>query len=379
MWRDRRGSISILAALMLPILMALAALVVDCGYALSQRAALQQAADSAALSGAMAYISSASATATRATINDVVTANGWASSTIVAGSTGYLAASPTDASVHAVQVTLTATSPLWFGAVFVSRSALGLQAYALANLPGETACIISLGTLTINSVVNAGTCDVAADSTASYAVQINSPGGLTAGKFYSPGTITDDGYLHATIVTKTLSDPYTAVQTAATSGFSSCSSYKYYTSGTSTMSPGCWDSPTITSAVTLSPGVYYMNYGMTLQSGGSITGTGGVTIVSSTGLAVAGNITLTAPTSGSYSGIALYVQDGGIDFDNGVKYAINGAVYAPNLSSGGLTFDTGTSNQNACTTLVAGNISFCVIIAVLPCSNSPSLAPRSFF
>lgn len=355
---------AVLTAMSLLVIISLAALVVDYGFALSQRAALQQVADSAALAGAMAYTSTTSDTATSATIKDVVKANGWANSTIVAASTGYLAHSPTNASLQAVQVTLTATSPLWFGSAIVAGSTLGFSVYSLATLALAAAssvppaCIISLSSLTLNSVANAGTCDVAANANTSYAVQVNGPGGLTAGKLYTPGTITDNGYIHATVVSGTIADPFVAVQSAAATGFSHCSSYKYYTSGTSTMAPGCWDAPTITTAVTLSAGVYYMDYGLTLQPGGSIIGTGGVTIVSTTGLAFDGNVTLTAPTSGSYSGIALYIQSGGIDFNTAVTYKINGAIYAPNLSSGGLTIDKGTWNADACTYLVAGTISF---------------------
>jgi hypothetical protein len=76
------------------------------------------------------------------------------------------------------------------------------------------------------------------------------------------------------------------------------------------------------------------------------------------GIALDGAITLTAPTSGSYAGIALYLKTGGIDFNNGVTYNINGAIYAPNSANGGLTFDTSTWNAGACTYLVAAWITF---------------------
>jgi len=355
--KDRHGSVAVLAALTLPILMSLAALVVDYGFALSQRAALQQAADSAALAGAMAYTSTASATATKATIQDVVMANGWPSSAIVGGSTGYLAQSPTNASVKAVRVTLTATSPLFFGAAILSRSTLGFTVYSLANLSAKTACIISLSsTLTFNVVVHVETCNVAANST--YGVSDNKA--LYAKTLYtldSTTKISNLSNIHATLVNGTVSDPYTSVQAAATAGFSACSSYQYYISGTP-MTPGCWEAPLIHTAVTLSSGVYYMKDGITLNPGGSITGTGGVTIVSSVGLAFGGNVTLTAPTSGAYSGMALYLQTGGIDFNNSVNYNINGAIYAPDPASGGLTFDTSTWNQGACTYLVAAWVTF---------------------
>jgi hypothetical protein len=125
------------------------------------------------------------------------------------------------------------------------------------------------------------------------------------------------------------------------------------------MAPGCWDSPTITTAVTLSAGVYYMKYGMTLKSGGSINGTD-VTVVSDVGLAVDGNMTLTAPATGSYNGIALYIQSGGAVFNAHSIYKINGFIYVPTLTSngGGIQFDSGTSNQGACTYIVAGDVTF---------------------
>jgi Flp pilus assembly protein TadG len=347
--KDRRGSVSVLAALTLPILVALAALVVDCGFALSQRAALQQAADSAALAGAMAYTSTTSTTATTATISDVVMANGWLSTAVIDPS-GYLA------SANAVQVTLKATSPLWFGAAIVSGGNLNLTVYSRANLGGPTTCIISLSnTLTFNVVVHAETCNVASNSTG-----VRDNKALYAAKLYtlnSPADISNPSNIHATMVNGTINDPYTAQRTALNTGLDNCPQPLTYL-GTSALSPGCWNSPIFIKPVTLSSGVYYMVGGFKAQAGGSVTGTDSVTVVSDVGLALDGNITLTAPTSGSYAGIALYLKTGGIDFNNGVSYNIDGAIYAPDSAGGGLTFDTSTWNAGACTYLVAAWITF---------------------
>ena len=349
--KDRRGSVSVLAALTLPILVALAALVVDCGFALSQRAALQQAADSAALAGAMAYTSTTSTAATNATISDVVMANGWPSTAVINPS-GYLA------SAGAVQVTLTATSPLWFGATMVSGGHLNLQVYSLATVGGPANCIISLSnTLTFNVEVHAETCNVASNST--YGVSDNKK--LYANKLYtlnSPNNISQPNNIVATKISGTISDPYTTQKTALDTGINNCYAPFNYPAGQSTLGPGCWNSPQFLTPVTLSPGVYYMVGGFYVGSHGSITGTSDVTIVSNVGIALDGAITLTAPTSGSYAGIALYLKTGGIDFNNGVSYNIDGAIYAPDSAGGGLTFDTSTWNAGACTYLVAAWITF---------------------
>ena len=351
--KDRRGSVSVLAALTLPILVGLAALVVDCGFALSQRAALQQAADSAALAGAMAYTSTTNTTATNATISDVVKANGWPRTAVINPS-GYLA------SANAVQVTLTATSPLWFGSAITSGSTLGFTVYSLATLGGSPTCIIALFSLTINSNLDTGTCVVAADL--AWSLYIN--GSLAAGTLYTPVINEISGNknkITATILAGTIGNPYTAEQATLDAGLNNCPAHPQSWDGISTtLSPGCWNGPIFTKAVKLSPGVYYMKNGFQVQSGGSIIGTGGVTVASDVALTLDGNITLDALNPLTSGGIALYLQHGGYDFNSNVTYKINGAIYIPTpmANGGGVTFDQGTWNANACTQIVAGDITF---------------------
>ena len=85
---DRRGAIAVFTAIVLSILLGMAGLAIDAGHIYMQRATLQQVSDAAAIAGAFAYKNSASATAVTATVQDVVQANGWASTTIQSPATG---------------------------------------------------------------------------------------------------------------------------------------------------------------------------------------------------------------------------------------------------------------------------------------------------
>ncbi len=91
--------------------------------------------------------------------------------------------------------------------------------------------------------------------------------------------------------------------------------------------------------IELSPGVYVLhNSDLRLNGGRKITGTGVTIFMSGTStITVNGNSTIdiTAPTSGVYSGIAIFGdRDSAGDFDlsgnSGVS--IVGAVYSPNSS-----------------------------------------------
>jgi hypothetical protein len=94
-----------------------------------------------------------------------------------------------------------------------------------------------------------------------------------------------------------------------------------------------------TGAVTLMPGVYYMQGGGFLVSGpGSVTGTG-VTIINAPrtandtiGVSDQGSLTLTAPTSGPFKGLAVF-QDpalgNAVQFTGQAAVTLTGVVYAP--------------------------------------------------
>lgn len=367
---DRRGSVTLTAAVGMTGLIGMAGFAFDIGAAYAQKARLQKIADSAALAGAISWTKSSSTTAVMATITSVVAANGLASGAIKTGSTGYMSASPKNAANPAVQVTLSLASPLTLTraittAVSVTTSATSVAEIGASSGGGGTACMLSLQSLMVNASITASGCIVQANGTGSSNITLNS-GATVTSTLETPGGVMNNGTINGDVVANgqvvnqgritgttktgatTLSDPYAGTQSQANSGFTNCQNYNNQT----TLTAGCWSNANFNNPVTLSAGTYYFT-GVNINSGGSITGTN-VTMVTQNTFSPSGAITLTAPNTGSWNGVAIYAMSG-MNINSGVIFKINGAVYAPTST---LIPNSGTWNANNCTYLVAKNITF---------------------
>jgi Flp pilus assembly protein TadG len=359
-WRtDRHGAVAVLGAISMTAIVGVAGLALDLGAAYAQKAGLQMVADSAALAGAISWVKTGSTTAVIQTINDVVVANGLSASVIQHPSSAYMASSPKNASSPAIQVSLSKASSLTLAHVVSTLTSVTTTAYSaveIASVTGSSstapACMLALTTLMINGSVNVNGCAAEANSTASNAITVNSGGVLTASSIDTPGKISaSGGTINGTIVTgaPAATNPYSAYASAASAGFTGCQNYNNQT----TLSPGCYSNVNIGSGVTLNPGTYFFT-GININSGGSLTGTGGVTIVTQQQFSPNDTITITAPTSGPWDGMAIYAM-AGMNINSGVTFDVNGAIYVP---TGGLIPNSATWNQNACTYIVASSITF---------------------
>lgn len=354
---DRRGAVAVVGAIAMTAILGVAGLAVDVGLAYAQRARLQKTADSAAMAGAIAWVKTNSATAVLATVKAVVVANGWPVSVVKATGTGYMAQSPKNSTNPAVQVSLAAPSPVMLASVASSLRSLNTSAYSAAEIGDVSvlACILSLSTLMVNSGVRVDVngCAIVANSTASNAITVNSGGGVIAGVVQTPGgvVVNNGASVTATIDPHGVAaaDPYASYQSQATSGFVNCQNYASQT----TLSPGCYSNVNVNSSLTLSPGAYYFT-GLNVNSGASLTGTGGVTIVTQSSFSPSGNVTITAPQSGVWAGMAIYAK-GGMNINSGVRYSVNGAIYSPTSA---VIPNSGTWDSGACTYLVAYSITF---------------------
>ena len=348
--RDRRGAVAILAAVSMTALIGMGSFAIDLGAAYAQRARLQQVADSAAMAGAISWVKTGSATAVATTVQDLVLANGWPASTIQSS------AAPTTKSPN-VTVSLAAPFALTLGGVLLPHGSLQTRGYAVASVKTATTptCLLALSNLIIESYINVNGCTAEADSSSSNAITMNSGGSLTATTISTPGSISyGGGTITGTVKTgaAAAADPYSADQSLAASGFSNCQNW----SGQTTIAPGCWSNVSVNSGQTLTlnagtgSGVFF--FPSINLNGGSIVGSGAVTMVVQNQLSTGSNITLTAPNSGPWDGVALYAMQG-VNFNSNVNYAINGAVYSP---TGTVNLDSGTWNQSACTYIVGQTI-----------------------
>ncbi len=167
-WRNRRGSITVLAATMLPALIGMAGLATEYGNALMQHEKNQQVADIAAYSGALAYVSSGTTGAMGNAVSRIATLNGFATSAVTAS----LVASPTGDGNQAVKATVTTDAPLALSRVLESATQLTVTATSYAELKSTgSACIIALSTggtgvtLSGGTAITASSCAVASNST----------------------------------------------------------------------------------------------------------------------------------------------------------------------------------------------------------------------
>ena len=354
--RDRRASVAILGAIAMTALMGVAALAIDIGAAYTQKAQLQKVSDSAALAGAISWAKAGSSAATIATIRAVVLANGLPASIIQQPAQFYLASSPKNAANAAIQVKLSAPAALTLGQAISTSTTLSANAWSIAELGGTQqlpACLLALTTLMVNASVTVNGCAVAANSTGANAITVNSGASISAASINTPGGIVNNGQITGTRKTGATAavNPYAGYGTQAASGFTGCKSY----SNQLLLTPGCWSNVNINGGmnVVLSPGAYFFT-GINVNSGGSLTGTGGVTIVTQSSFSPNGPVTLTAPSTGSFAGMAIYAM-GGLNINSGVTYLVNGAIYAPTTA---VNLNNATWNQAACTYLVALSITF---------------------
>ncbi len=218
-WRDRRGTITVMAAAMFPVLIGISGLGVEYGYGLLTRVENQRVADLAAYSGALAYNATNLTASMTSAVSRIVVLNGVASSAAVAA----LVTSPSGDGHQAVQVTVTTSVPLVLASLLGAGSTLPVTASAYAELnPNAGACIIALQTggtgvtLSGGTTVSAPTCSVASNSTSTSPSAVSVPCGTTLttnSLIYNSSTVPNqpcNGIKNATGGTTTLTKALTA-------------------------------------------------------------------------------------------------------------------------------------------------------------------------
>ena len=366
---DQRGVIIVMFALMLPIMLGFVGLGVEVGYWFQKKRDMQAAADAAAV--ASAYEVAEGRSTGVQTIADREAVNNGYTGTVTVRSVPFNSLFPNSSTGvystddDAVSVDLSESVVRLFSSWFLSGN-LTINAHALADVvAGATdACVLALGSSNQSqalyvhgsAAVTMSGCTAATNSTDLNAVDTTT--GLTVDCVFSAGGVngtTDTSSISPAPNTTacstartnqpTITDPYddvTLVTKPGVGDFSPCGALP-----ASPISPG--DSPfcsmSVNSTLIMSAGTYYINQGnFSLTGNAVIDATAGVTIVfgDSTGAGNCGgidiqgntNIDITAPTSGNFSGIALYRNS---ECDNGEDFVFNGnndsniigAIYNP--------------------------------------------------
>ncbi len=368
--RNRRGAMLVFTAVAMVSLMGMLVLTLDVGAGNRQRRIEQTAADAGAIGGGtQIYRGMDSATVVAGAINSV-TKNGFAAGDVTVfypPATG-----PHAGDRHYVEVVLAKNIPTIFGTMF-NKDSLDVSARAVAGLGSLSPfCVFSLAT------TGAGI-DIPGDVTTNCGVVSNSSGnpaidvkkGIEAPLVAAVGSI-DGGPSGSTFTgIAPVPDPFASLQIPAETG---CDYTNVVVASDVTLNPGEYcGGITIKNNITatLNPGTYVLRGGG--LTGGEIVGYN-VTIINANGpgndITAFRPITfgnscrhlLTAPDSGPYKGIVIFVDPAGPSTGpnsinsfcgTGGDPDILGIIYMPNQ-----TFDLGNSNGKLTITglLIAKNI-----------------------
>ena len=360
---SERGSILLLAALSMVVLLSMLALAVDASFMYTERNRLASAADAAAKSAAWELWRGGGADI-QAFANREVVRHGFAPNP--GGDTDVTVTIPPDTGMHAgesgyVKVSVGRTTPTVFGTILgwanlrpvaaaTAGTSSGPNCIVTLAPPGYTPASLSIG----NTTLTMPNCSVAAGGD----LAGTNPNSDINASGISTSASSCTGYC-SNFENTVLNAPRPYDQfdgkLAAIPSLSGCTAAP----GVGTIGGGgtCYSSLTVgtNKTITLNAGVTYFTGPVSFGNNSVLQGTG-VTIVLADGASITtGNntdIILTAPTSGTYPGIAIYqpkTNANAADFRNSPLFNVNGAVYMP---SADVSFANGFDSTSDCVLLV---------------------------
>ncbi len=378
--RCTKGNALMIMAFALPILLGGAGMAVDMIQWANWKRELQRSADSAALAGAMSLARSQDVQ--RAVARDILLTNDQTLSSSPLVQTPPTEGSHT-ANPRSVRVQLTVRQALPFSSMFLASAPLVRATAVATGADDGQFCVIALENTTALSVEMQGSssvalgCGLATNALGANAVQFNggassimatpvaAVGGLLPAPNYASGTSLRPFSLPQR-------DPFATVPNPVIPG--GCNGQlNVGSNATASISPGCWRGWRVQGTLNLSPGTYIIDGGsVSFGAQARVTGTG-VTIVltsssaSSNPSSVAtidinagAQVSLTAPSSGTYTGLIIYQDRRAADLitnrvGGNANSFFQGAIYLPRQR---LEF-SGTSGMSTnCLQMVARRLSF---------------------
>jgi Flp pilus assembly protein TadG len=389
--RDESGSIAIITAVSLAVLLAFGGLGVDAALWMRAKYDAQGAADAAANSVAAAAAIGNPASRLAAEANAAAAANGFQNGmngvTITTNNPPASGAYAGNASAY--EVIVSAPQKRYLASALAGTTAPIVKARAVALLTAGTpaptfpTCVLGLSpqpsqidvTFNGNTKVTATGCDVDADSPSSSSINTNGGGSVHADNVRTVGGVSGGNiFVTGKIYTQQTSipDPYASRTMPSMPSFSSNNSWSGSIQNTGSGSPPVMafnGDVRVSGNTTLSPGIYMINNGSLLMAGqNSLTGSGVTIILTSStpasdngvfSITGGGGINLTAPTTGPTAGIALWAdsrlpnnQD---KFAGGTTGNLVGAIYLP---SHDVKYAGNSATASKCMQLVAYNVVF---------------------
>ena len=357
------GNVAIVFALPLPIVVGGAGFGVDTSYWYYSSLKLQATADAAAYAGALEKIAGSDTTAIPTAATDSATANGLGGGTIAVNTPPT---SGPNTAKKAVEVILNQNLDRLFTSIF-TQSKVPEQARAVALITDASkACVLALNPSAYQAALFSGStsvklngCSVMANSLQADAIKLQGSAALQADCLIAVGGVSLSNPVTMSCqkaLTQALpaADPYSSLPTPAASN--PCLNDNKPTLGPGTYCSGM----NLKGNVTLSPGVYVVQGSLKINANAAISGTG-VTIfmAGSNTVSINGNatVTLSAPTSGTYSGVLFYGDRAGTSasstFNGTASSLLTGAIYFPRQQ---VSYLGNFSGQSGCTQVIADTI-----------------------
>jgi Flp pilus assembly protein TadG len=346
--RDERGQVLVVTALCISALIAFVGLATDVGLLFRARRNVQIAADAAATAGALDYMYNVSTTSAKSAAQTASTANGITNGT---GGAVVTVNMPPLGGYHKttgyVEVVISQPNPTFFMKLF-SFNTVSVAARAVAGTPGiANNCAFILDTSASPSMDLQGAatfsgpnCGVVVDSNANNALDATGNAStLVADSVAVVGTVGSKVNSTPAPVTGVVPEndplrvqpPVVPAACASTNASASVSNTTVTPSGILCFTNA--NGVTLNN-VTLNTGTYVFENGVTLS--GVTSGPGGTTLdINGGSMSITSNSTLTlvAPTSGTYNGVAIMQPASNtseIDIQKGSSNAnITGIIYAP--------------------------------------------------
>ena len=369
-WRDERGSVVPMVAVLGTALIGFAALAVDVGIWEGNAGVMQGAADQAALAAGLAM--SAGSAVAKKEAKGIAAAHGFVDGTggVVVTPTIPLVTGSYVSSTNAIEVVITQTQTRFLSGVYLNSSPLA-SVRAVAVPSSNPACLVVLaqtgygitssGTTNLNAsncnvyINSASTCDVSMSGTSKVTgvdAYLGAPSQAGCNSGGAGVYATSPGTVH--YGASATDDPYGS----PTPPPAPCKTPKI----DKPLDPGTYCGLTLSGSqsLTLTGGVYIFTGGINLSGNSQITGYGATLVFTGSGnggIISSGNTTirLDAPATGTTAGIALWFDKAvpqSVTSSGILNLYINGGFDAP----GSKVTLSGIASSNECMQLIVSTL-----------------------
>ena len=374
---EQGQAVAILAVVMALVMLGFIGFALDVGYFFHEKRMIQGAADAAALAAAEEYGYGNTSSQAQTAANAAAKVNGFNTALSTNPATVVLSTSSTGSyasggSAPSSWVQATVSQPISGLFMQAFNSGLSTMTISATAYAGEgsvaTPCVCLEGTsgetlnMSNNAKLTASSCGITVDSTSNSAVGVVGSANITAPTlniastgWTSSANVNNGGSISSsTKITTGASSCAPAMPTAPVDTTCSANPMSSISGGgvAYTVGPGssygttvggnmvCYNALTVGGngdTATLNAGIYVINGGSLHFLSGNINGGGsGVMFYLENGASLTvdngANMSLSAPTSGTYSGILFYQQATDtttLSFQGGSSTVVSGAVYAP--------------------------------------------------